>query len=56
MTREEETNERNACDEWFHERGGASIHEAWIEATRRAKVADYASLHMTPEQAAKEAK
>lgn len=36
MTPEEETNERNACDEWFHEKGGASIQEAWVEATRRS--------------------
>ncbi|CAL8476449.1 hypothetical protein [Caballeronia sp. S22] len=36
MTREEETNERNACDEWFHEKGGASIQDAWCEGARRA--------------------
>ena len=35
MTRDEETNERNACDEWFHEKGGASIQEAWVERARR---------------------
>ena len=39
MTRDEETNERNACDEWFHEQPnkGASIQDAWVERARRAK-------------------
>ena len=37
MTRDEETAERNACDEWWHEKGGASIQDAWVERARRAK-------------------
>lgn len=39
MTRDEETNERNACDEWWHAQPnkGASIQEAWVERARRAE-------------------
>ena len=39
MTRDEETNERNACDEWWHAQPnkGASIQEAWIERARRTE-------------------
>ena len=43
MTREEETAERNACDEWWHAQPnkGASIQEAWVERARRAGDARY---------------
>lgn len=37
MTRDEETAERNACDEWWHEKGGASIQDAWCDRARRAR-------------------
>ena len=50
MTPAEETNERNACDELFHEKGGATIQETWVERGRRAE-ADAARYRWLKENA-----